>query len=109
MKVWSQNFYSIVERFEDTVTAQFYGHSHADEFELFYETAEYSKRKARRLRLKAWKYKDKNLLKFTGRPTGIAYLGPSVTTFANFNPAYRIYYVDGDHDASTRVRADQND
>ncbi|KAJ8923617.1 hypothetical protein NQ315_010196 [Exocentrus adspersus] len=102
MKAWSQNFYSIVERFEATITAQFYGHSHADEFEVFYETTEYSKKKARQLRLRAWKYKDKNLLKFTGRPTSVAYLGPSVTTYENFNPAYRIYYIDGDYEQSSR-------
>lgn len=104
MKTWSHNFYSIIERFERTVTAQFYGHSHADEFEVFYETTEYSKKKARRLRFKAWKYKNKKFLKFTGRPTSVAYLGPSVTTYEDFNPAYRIYYVQGDHEESTRVR-----
>ncbi|KAJ8939969.1 hypothetical protein NQ318_006150 [Aromia moschata] len=69
MKVWSRNFYSIVDRFQATISAQFYGHSHADEFEVFYETAEYS------------------------RPTSVAYLGPSVTTYENYNPAYRIYYL----------------
>ncbi|KAG5893193.1 hypothetical protein JTB14_016469 [Gonioctena quinquepunctata] len=78
MKTWSRNFYAIVERYQDTIMAQFYGHSHADEFELFYDTEEYS------------------------RPTGIAYLGPSVTTYEKFNPAYRIYYVDGDRQNSTR-------
>ncbi|XP_018565651.1 sphingomyelin phosphodiesterase-like [Anoplophora glabripennis] len=78
MKTWSHNFYSIVERFESTITAQFYGHSHADEFEIFYETTEYS------------------------RPISVAYLGPSVTTYENFNPAYRIYYIEGDHEKSTR-------
>nr|XP_023023027.1 sphingomyelin phosphodiesterase-like [Leptinotarsa decemlineata] len=78
MKTWSSNFYSIVDRFQDTIVAQFYGHSHADEFELFYETQKYS------------------------RPIAVAYLGPSVTTFENFNPAYRVYYVDGDRLNSTR-------
>lgn len=42
MKVWSDNFYRIVERYESTIAAQFYGHSHADEFEVFYDTKEYS-------------------------------------------------------------------
>ncbi|KAK9870012.1 hypothetical protein WA026_006107 [Henosepilachna vigintioctopunctata] len=77
MKVWSENFYRIVARYESTITAQFYGHTHADEFQLFYDPSDLS------------------------RPINIAYLGPSVTTFENHNPAYRIYYIDGDHPKST--------
>lgn len=39
-----------------------------------------------------------------GRPISIAYVGPSVTPYYDLNPGYRIYYVDGDHEKSTRVR-----
>ena len=35
------------------------------------------------------------------RPTGVAYIGPSITTFGNVNPGYRIYTIDGDHEEST--------
>lgn len=66
-------------RYESTITAQFFGHTHFDEFELFYDT--------------------QNL----GRPVGIAYVGPSVTPYYDLNPGYRIYYVDGDREHSTRV------
>ncbi|CAH1103351.1 unnamed protein product [Psylliodes chrysocephalus] len=82
LKTWSRNFYSIVDRFQHTITAQFYGHTHADEFELFYETNNYS------------------------RPINVAYLGPSITTYENNNPAFRIYYVEGDHERSTRAVID---
>ncbi|RZC38634.1 sphingomyelin phosphodiesterase-like [Asbolus verrucosus] len=99
MKVWSRNFNAIVERYENTIQGQFYGHSHADEFEVFYDLVEDSKSSKRR---RKFRRKDKKVFKFTGRPVGVAYLGPSVTTFDNFNPAYRIYYVDGDHDNTTR-------
>ncbi|XP_019869061.1 sphingomyelin phosphodiesterase [Aethina tumida] len=78
MKTWSANFNRIVNRYENIITGQFYGHSHADEFEVFYDMPENS------------------------RATNVAYLGPSVTTYDNYNPAYRIYYVDGDHNATTR-------
>ncbi|XP_072401672.1 sphingomyelin phosphodiesterase-like [Diabrotica undecimpunctata] len=78
LKAWSRNFYSIVDRYKDIVRAQFYGHSHADEFELFYETENYSK------------------------PINVAYLGPSITTYENHNPAYRIYYIEGDFSHSNR-------
>ncbi|KAL3267397.1 hypothetical protein HHI36_011526 [Cryptolaemus montrouzieri] len=82
MKVWSENFNRIVARYESTISAQFYGHSHADEFEIFYDPEDLS------------------------RPTNVAYLGPSVTTFENYNPAYRIYYVDGDHPKSKGIVLD---
>ncbi|XP_056645510.1 sphingomyelin phosphodiesterase-like isoform X1 [Diorhabda sublineata] len=82
LKTWSMNYYSIVDRYRHVITGQFYGHSHADEFELFYETKNYS------------------------QPINIAYLGPSITTYENHNPAYRIYYVDGDYNNSTRFVLD---
>lgn len=43
---------------------------------------------------------------FVGRATNIAYVGPSVTPYDNLNPGYRIYYVDGDHDSTTRLVID---
>ncbi|ENN71374.1 hypothetical protein YQE_11939 [Dendroctonus ponderosae] len=79
MKTWSSNFYNIVNRYEHTIKALFYGHSHADEFEVFYEATD-----------------------FSSRATAVAYLAPSVTSFTNYNPAFRIYYVDGDHENTTR-------
>lgn len=102
MKVWSRNFYAIIDRFESTILAQFYGHSHADEFEVFYDVQENSNIKTKGGKLKQQR-NNKDLFTFTGRPTGVAYLGPSVTTYDHYNPAYRIYYVDGDHENTTRV------
>lgn len=40
MKVWSRNYYEIVERYENTITGQFFGHTHADEFEMFYDAGD---------------------------------------------------------------------
>lgn len=56
-------------RFSDTVTGQFYGHTHYDEITLYYDSQNRS------------------------RPFGVAYVAPSVTTYAYLNPAYRIYSV----------------
>lgn len=67
-------------RYESTITAQFFGHTHYDEYELFYDTQD------------------------LGRANNIAFIGPSVTPYYDLNPGYRIYYVDGDHDKSTRVK-----
>lgn len=61
------------------MTAQFFGHTHTDEFEIFYD------------------------MKDNSRPFGIGYLGPSATTFTYMNPGYRVYYVDGDYEGTTRV------
>jgi sphingomyelin phosphodiesterase len=35
-KFWSAAFYDIVARYEDTIVGQFYGHTHRDEFQIFY-------------------------------------------------------------------------
>ncbi|XP_054266219.1 sphingomyelin phosphodiesterase-like isoform X1 [Macrosteles quadrilineatus] len=82
LKVWSRNYYAIINRYESTVTAQFFGHTHYDEFELFYDNED------------------------LGRAINVAFIGPSVTPYNDLNPGYRIYYVDGDHDKSTRMVVD---
>ncbi|XP_043597196.1 sphingomyelin phosphodiesterase isoform X1 [Bombus pyrosoma] len=82
LKVWSRNYYQIINRYESTITAQFFGHTHYDEFQLFYDIAD------------------------LGRAVSIAYVGPSVTPYYELNPGYRIYYVDGDHPKTTRMVVD---
>ncbi|EDW77128.2 uncharacterized protein Dwil_GK22200 [Drosophila willistoni] len=82
LKVWSRNFYKIISRYESTITAQFYGHTHYDEFEMFYDPHDLN------------------------HPNSIAYIGPSVSPYYDLNPGYRIYYVDGDHDSTTRLVID---
>ncbi|CAG7786610.1 unnamed protein product [Allacma fusca] len=78
MATWSRNYYRIVTRFESTIAAQFFGHTHFDELELFYPKED------------------------PFRASGVAYIGPSVTPYFNLNPGYRIYYVDGDYSSSSR-------
>ncbi|XP_015791561.1 sphingomyelin phosphodiesterase [Tetranychus urticae] len=73
LQVWSRNYYRIINRFESTIAAQFFGHTHQDEFVLFYD-------------------EEDNTGPFSSfRPTSIGYIGPSVTTFGGVNPSYRIY------------------
>ena len=36
VRVWSANFNAIISRYSNTVTGQFYGHTHTDEFQLFF-------------------------------------------------------------------------
>lgn len=117
LKVWSRNFYSIIARYESTVTAQFYGHTHFDEFEVFYDPKDlsefcpdiiYAPRAQHLSNFSFLSSPSSSSFQFylIGRATSIAYIGPSVTPYDNLNPGYRIYYVDGDHDATTRLVID---
>uniref|UniRef100_A0A915CRE5 Sphingomyelin phosphodiesterase n=1 Tax=Ditylenchus dipsaci TaxID=166011 RepID=A0A915CRE5_9BILA len=76
---WSRNYYRVVNRFADTIKAQFFGHVHTDAFTVFYE--------------------DMN--DYLSQPTNVLYTAPSVTTFENLNPAYRIYTIDGNYKNSS--------
>ncbi|ESP02348.1 hypothetical protein LOTGIDRAFT_92630, partial [Lottia gigantea] len=77
LRAWSWNYYKIVNRYESTIVAQFFGHTHNDHFEVFY---------------------DENDLK---RPLNIAYISPSVTPYSDLNPGFRIYTVDGNYNGSS--------
>ncbi|KTG34926.1 hypothetical protein cypCar_00019195, partial [Cyprinus carpio] len=79
---WSWNYYHIVNRYESTITGQFFGHTHVDEFQMFY---------------------DEDTLT---RPLSVAFIAPSVTTYVNLNPGYRVYYVDGNYPGSSRMVLD---
>ncbi|XP_061106332.1 sphingomyelin phosphodiesterase [Conger conger] len=82
LKSWSWNYYHIINRYESTVTGQFFGHTHVDEFQMFY---------------------DEETLT---RPLGVAFIAPSVTTYINLNPGFRVYYVDGQYPGSTHLVLD---
>lgn len=81
IKIWSRNFHRIVTRYESTIAAHFYGHTHFDELMLFYDHEE-------------------------ARPTTVAYIGSSTTPYSNVNPSYKIYTADGDRPESTRLVLD---
>jgi len=72
---FSRYFSQIVTRYRDTITGQFYGHSHYDEFHVFYD--------------------DKEIPDgVEPQPHGVAYVAPSVTPYGGLNPAFRVYEVD---------------
>ncbi|XP_078393279.1 sphingomyelin phosphodiesterase [Cetorhinus maximus] len=82
MKVWSWNYYRIVNRYEGTIAAQFFGHTHVDEFEVFYDEETLS------------------------RAVSVAFIAPSVTTYINLNPGFRIYLIDGNYSESSHLVLD---
>jgi len=60
------------------IAGQFFGHTHYDEFQLFYDEEDY-------------------------HVTSVAYIGPSVTPYYGLNPGYRLYTIDGNYDTSKMV------
>jgi len=70
----------IFARFENTVVAQFHGHTHNDHFNLFYD------------------------LEDPSRATTVAFIGGGATAYSDVNPNYKIYQVDGEREGSTFVR-----
>lgn len=82
MKSWSWSYYHIVNRYESTIAGQFFGHTHHDEFQMFY---------------------DEETLT---RSVSVAFICPSVTTFTNLNPGYRVYDIDGDYPESSHMVLD---
>ena len=70
---WSEEYARIIQRFRNIIAGQFFGHTHQDEFEIFFGENEVGNR----------------------IPTNMAYLAPSQTPIDGVNPAYRIFIIDG--------------
>ena len=64
---WRREYGKIMNRFQDTVTAQFHGHTHDDWFIVYHND--------------------------TGHPSTTAFVAPSGTSYTNRNPEFRIYSV----------------
>ncbi|RXG55132.1 Sphingomyelin phosphodiesterase [Armadillidium vulgare] len=76
---WSHEFNKIVSRYESTISGIFYGHTHNDHFELYFDPQNSS------------------------RVYEIAYIAQSQTTYTDMNPGYKIYTIEGDFN-ETRYR-----
>ncbi|KAI9259430.1 Metallo-dependent phosphatase-like protein [Phascolomyces articulosus] len=72
---YSNYFHQIVERYSPhVITGQFYGHTHKDEYHVF--------------------YRDNN--QTAENAISMAYVGPSITPFDYVNPGFRLYHVDAE-------------
>lgn len=67
-------FYQIVDRFNNTIRATFFGHTHADEVGVFYS--------------------NNGTVKTAQTAASVAYIMPSITTYTNLNAGFRYYLVD---------------
>ncbi|XP_039966762.1 sphingomyelin phosphodiesterase-like [Bactrocera tryoni] len=66
--VWAREFSRLVERFRNTISGIFNGHSHNDEMLMYYSEK--------------------------GHAVSIAWNGGALTTYSNKNPNYRLYHVE---------------
>ncbi|KAK3815473.1 MAG: Metallo-dependent phosphatase-like protein [Benniella sp.] len=70
---WSALYYQVIQRYSPHVIAeQFFGHTHYDEFALYYGPG----------------------AKSTQSAISTGWIGPSVAPYTNINPGFRIYKVD---------------
>lgn len=72
-------FSHIVTRYRSTIAHIFFGHTHEDEFQLFYHTRDGN---------------STDVSRKTSDVVGHAFIGPSVTPSNNVNPSFRVYAVD---------------
>ena len=73
---WAAKFDSIINRYENIIKAQFYGHTHEDDLKIFFAESASENGTA-------------------PRPTNSLYIGASATTYTDLNPGYKVYHVDG--------------
>ena len=43
-----------------------------------------------------------------GKPSHVAFIAPSLTTYSDLNPAYRVYTIDGNYEGSTFTVLDED-
>jgi len=73
---WGREYGKLMTRFENTVVASFHGHTHNDHFQVYYDETK-------------------------TRATNIGFITPSVTSYTDLNPGYRLYEVDSGHEDET--------
>ena len=71
--------YQIVSRYSHTIAHIFFGHTHEDEFQIWYESSNGN---------------STSVSRKTEDARAMAFIGPSVTPLTNVNPSLRVYEVD---------------
>ncbi|KOS15701.1 putative acid sphingomyelinase [Malassezia pachydermatis] len=71
--------YEIVSRYSHTIAAIFFGHTHEDEFQIWYESSNGN---------------SSSVSRKTQDARAIGFIGPSLTPLTNVNPSLRVYDVD---------------
>jgi len=76
--LWSKKFHEIVIRYEATIMAQFYGHTHNDETTIFFDNSV-----------------------DPPRPANTLNIGVSTTAYTHLNPGFKVYFADGERQDAT--------
>jgi len=63
---WSEVYNALIERYQNIIIGQFYGHTHDDEIRI---------------------YKNNG----TNTVNNVAFIAPSITTFSSHNPSFRVF------------------
>jgi len=71
--------YQIISRYSHTIAHVFFGHTHEDEFQIWYESSNGN---------------STSVSRKTQDARAMAFIGPSVTPLTNVNPSLRVYEVD---------------
>uniref|UniRef100_A0A914DRP3 Sphingomyelin phosphodiesterase n=1 Tax=Acrobeloides nanus TaxID=290746 RepID=A0A914DRP3_9BILA len=102
---WSMVYYNAVNRFEDTIAGQYFGHTHKIAYKIFEDTiaGQYFGH-THKIAYKMF-YEDPN--NYTSRPTSVLFAAASVVP--EDNPTYRIYTIDGNYTGSTFQTIDYAD
>lgn len=78
VKYWSYHINALIDRFENTIAGMFFGHSHSDSFHI-------------------------NRGVYTNLPTKVQFVSPSITTYTDKNPSFRLYEADTDTKLVTNI------
>ncbi|KAJ9602535.1 hypothetical protein H2200_013078 [Cladophialophora chaetospira] len=82
-------FYSIVVRFSPaTIAGVFFGHTHEDQIQIFYDFLPNSTYK-----LNGKTYRNTTMVDYS-RPLNVGYIGASITPLSGNNAGYQLYQVD---------------
>lgn len=82
-------FHSIIRRFSPTTVAGvFFGHTHRDQLQIFYDFLPNST-----IVRDGVAYRDTTRVDYS-KPLAVGYIGPSITPLAGYNAGYQLYQVD---------------
>lgn len=74
---WSHEYNRIVARYESIIAGVFYGHTHKDHFQMFFDPED------------------------PQRPTKVGFVAQSQTPYEKMNPGYKVYIIDGGRENAT--------
>ena len=78
LKYWSYHINALIDRYEKIIAGTFFGHSHEDSFHI-------------------------NRGVYDNLPTRIQFVAPSITTYTDKNPSFRLYQADTDTKLVTNI------